>query len=127
MAASHDFFISGDHEAARKVIAEALQSQGFAVSSTPENGFLAKRGSAGKTLLLGAMAGKSFQVSFVVDFMVDDQGRLVARLGRNMTSGALKGGVIGASRTNTVFEETANAIGAALTAQGVLADSISHA
>ncbi|GIT82137.1 hypothetical protein LLS1_38060 [Leifsonia sp. LS1] len=126
MASAHDFFLLGDHEAARQLVVSALQSEGFVVTTTPTGGLLAKRGSAASTFWLGAWAGKNFQVSFLVDFMVDQQGRLVARLNRNMAGGALKGGAIGAAKTDAAFQETANAIAAVLHPAGVLADSVSQ-
>lgn len=124
MPSAHDFFLLGDHEAAKHTVASALQREGFAVTTTPAGGLLAKRGSTAATVWLGAMAGKNFHVSFTVDFMVDQQGRLVARLNRNMAGGALKGGVIGAAKTDTAFQETANAIAAAAHQAGVLAESV---
>lgn len=126
MASAHDFFLLGDHEAAKQLVTSTLQAEGFTVTMTPSGGLLAKRGSAARTFWLGAMAGKNFQVSFLVDFMVDQQGRLVARLNRNMVSGALKGGAIGAAKTDTAFQETANAIAAAAHPAGILGDSISQ-
>ncbi|MFF2052832.1 hypothetical protein ACFVU2_14615 [Leifsonia sp. NPDC058194] len=126
MASAHDFFLLGDHEAAKQLVVSALQSEGFTVTSTPTGGLLAKRGSAASTFWLGAFAGKNFQMSFLVDFMVDQQGRLVARLNRNMAGGALKGGAIGAAKTDTAFQETANAIAAILHPAGILADSVSQ-
>lgn len=126
MASAHDFFLLGDHDAACHLVASSLQGQGFTVTATPTGGLLAKRGSAAATVWLGGLAGKNFHVSFVVDFMVDQQGRLVARLNRNMAGGALKGGAIGAAKTNTAFEETANALAGALHQAGVLAESISQ-
>jgi hypothetical protein len=126
VAKASDFFISGDHEAGKGVVASALQSQGFTLTTTPSGGLLAKRGSAKATVWLGAMAGKNFQYSFVVDFFVDAQGQLVARLNRDLTSGALKGGVIGASKTNNTFVEVATAIGSSLTSAGVYAGSVNH-
>lgn len=126
MASAHDFFLLGDHEAAKQLVFSALAAEGFTVTSTPTGGLLAKRGSAASTFWLGAFAGKNFQMSFLVDFMVDQQGRLVARLNRNMAGGALKGGAIGAAKTDTAFQETANAIAAYLHPAGILADSISQ-
>ncbi|MGJ4845014.1 MULTISPECIES: hypothetical protein [unclassified Leifsonia] len=126
MAKAHDFFILGDHESGKHLVASALQSEGFTVTTTPTGGLLAKRGSTTATVLLGGLAGNNFQITFTVDFMVDEQGRLVARLNRNMSGGALKGGAIGASKTDTAFQRTANTIGAALHGAGTLADSISQ-
>ena len=124
MPAAHDFFLLGDHDAGRRLVASALQAEGFTVTATPSGGLLAKRGSAASSFWLGAFAGKSYQVTFLVDFMVDAEGRLVARLNRNMVSGALKGGAIGAARIDTAFQETANAIAATLHPAGVLAGSV---
>lgn len=126
MASSHDFFIAGDHDAARALVTAALQGQGFTVTTTPQGGLLAKRGSTAATVWLGGLAGKNFQVTFTVDIMADTQGRLVARLNRNMTGGTLKGGALGAAKTDSAFQETANAIAQQLHAAGVLADSVSN-
>ena len=124
MPAAHDFFIVGGHDFGRQIVASTLEGLGFAISATPTDGLLAKRGSAASTFWLGALAGKNFQVTFVIDFMVDPHGRLVARLNRDIAAGALKGGPVGASKTDAAFQETANAIAAALHATGILADSV---
>jgi hypothetical protein len=126
MAKAHDFFIIGDHENGRRIVASALQSEGFAVTATPAGGLLAKRGSTAMTVLLGGLAGNNFQQTFLVDFMVDQHGRLVARLNRNMAGGALKGGAIGAAKTDSAFQQTANAIAAALHGAGALSDSVAR-
>ncbi|MFJ8894694.1 hypothetical protein ACIRCZ_08930 [Leifsonia sp. NPDC102414] len=126
MAKAHDFFIIGDHENGRRIVASALQSEGFAVTASPAGGLLAKRGSTAMTVLLGGLAGNNFQQTFLVDFMVDQHGRLVARLNRNMAGGALKGGAIGAAKTDSAFQQTANAIAAALHGAGALSDSVAQ-
>ncbi|KRC47271.1 hypothetical protein ASE16_18300 [Leifsonia sp. Root227] len=126
MAKAHDFFIIGDHENGRRIVASALQSEGFAVTATPAGGLLAKRGSTAMTVLLGGLAGNNFQQTFLVDFMVDQHGRLVARLNRNMAGAALKGGAIGAAKTDSAFQQTANAIAAALHGAGALSDSVAQ-
>lgn len=126
MASSHDFFIAGDQEAGKALVARALESQGFAVSGTPKGGLLAKRGSTAATVLWGGLAGKKLQVTFTVDFMTDQNGNLVARLTRDLASGALKGGAIGAAKTNTVFQESADAIGHALSDAGVLVGDLAN-
>ena len=125
--ASHDFIINGDHTAARATIAAALQAEGYALNALP-NGttIVAARGSKAATLWIGALAGKNFHVSFAVDYAQDAEGRLIARLKRDMTAGALKGGAIGAAKTKTAFEETANALQAALASSGTLAASVAN-
>lgn len=126
MATSHDFIISGDPEAGKKLIHDTLVNQGFTVEQTPKGGVLAKRGSMGMTLLLGALAGNNFQMTFIVEYFAGQNGELVARLNRNMGSGALKGGALGAAKMNTGFEETANALNSALSSAGILASSVSN-
>lgn len=121
MAALYDFFITDTVDASKQVIDAALRSQGFDLASTPEGGLVASRGSTAMTVLFGAMAGKKMHMSFDVQFFVDEQGRTVARLIRNLAAGALKGGAIGASRTAQEFQTTAGAIEQALVSAGILA------
>jgi hypothetical protein len=121
MASSHDFFVSGKQDAAVGIVAQALEGEGFSLTTTANGGLLAQRGSVARTVLLGAMAGKNFHLSFTVDFMTDSQGRLVARLNRELASGILKGGAFGAAKTDRVFQECADAIGFALERARVLA------
>jgi hypothetical protein len=125
MASTYDFFIGGDHENGKRIVADALRGQGFEVTSEQDGNWLARRGSAAKTFWLGGMAGKGFQITFPVQFFVDQQGYLVVRVSRDMGMGALKGGAIGASKTDTVFVEVCNALGGSLTDAGVLASSVS--
>ena len=125
MASVHDFFISGDHTAARAQFARALEAQGFELSETPK-GLLAKRGSLPLTILFGAMAGKKFHVTFIIEFFVDDSGQFVARLSRDIAAGALKGGAIGANMTNNVFVDTAAGVTAALQTTGILVSATSN-
>ena len=99
---------------------KALEAAGFTVTLNPNGSFLATRGSLSRTLLLGAMAGKKFHVTFNVEFFSDPQGNLIARLNRNVSGGALKGGAIGANMTNNAFLETGNALTASFSAAGVL-------
>lgn len=126
MASSFDYFLLGDHHSARTALQRALETQGFTVTATPNGGLYAKRGSTARTVLLGAMAGSKFVVNLIVDFMTDDQGRLVARLHRDMTSGALMGGALGAAKTATVFGETGDAVAATLVQQQVLAQRVDN-
>ncbi|MCD1569829.1 hypothetical protein [Agromyces mediolanus] len=127
MASSYDYFLLGDHAAARAAMRGALEAQGFTITETPTGGFFAKRGSTARTVWLGAMAGSKFVINLAVDFMTDAQGLLVARLHRDMTSGALLGGAIGAAKTATIFGETGDAVANDLVARQVLAHRIDNA
>ncbi|NUU04828.1 hypothetical protein [Leifsonia sp. C5G2] len=121
MASAHEFLLLGDHGAAKRLVEAALVSEGFVLTPTPNGGLLAKRGSMPLTLLIGALAGKkNFHVTFIVEYLVSADGQLVVRLNRNMGSGAIKGGALGAVRVDNAFRDTVNAIHAAMPA-GVLA------
>ena len=99
MASNHDYFLAGDHESGKALVADALTQLGFEVATTPNGGFTAKRGSFAKTMWLGAMAGKNFHVTFIVEFFTDAQGALVARLSRSLGSSGVKGGALGVAKT----------------------------
>jgi len=103
-----------------------VTAAGFTVERNPNGSLQATRGSLGKTLLLGAMAGKNFHVTFTVEFYSDEQGNLIARLNRNVSGGALKGGAIGANMTNNVFIETATSLNASFAAHGILLTTVNH-
>ncbi|MCU1415265.1 MAG: hypothetical protein JWN80_2605 [Microbacteriaceae bacterium] len=122
MAGTYDYFLTDSLDDARTRLAEILRQNGFAAEATPNGGLVASRGSATRTLLLGGLAGKGMHMRFDVQFF-DDNGRVVARLSRDLAAGALKGGLIGATRTASVFDELAARVGAALTAAGVLSET----
>ena len=118
MASQIEFTLSGDQTAARDIVLAATAAQGFAAQATNEWSYLLTRGSNGKTLLLGAMAGKDFYLKFGVDFSVAVDG-FVARLSRDVAGSALRGGVIGASKASDAFQQVADAVGAAATQAGI--------
>jgi hypothetical protein len=91
-----------------------------------DNGYTtATRGSMSKTLLLGAMAGKNFRIVFPVEYYSGPAGELIVRLSRNLGGGAL-GGALGVNKTNNVFIETVEKVGASLTAKGLLLSTVAH-
>ncbi|MEO6116815.1 MAG: hypothetical protein ABIP33_10565 [Pseudolysinimonas sp.] len=118
MAAVIEFDVSGDQAAAKAVVQAAVAAQGFAAEATSDWSFLLTKGSSTKSLLLGAMAGKDFYLKFGLDFSVAD-GHLVVRLSRDVASSAIRGGVIGASKASSAFQNVADAVGAAVTQAGI--------
>jgi hypothetical protein len=118
MAAVIEFDVSGDQAAAKAVVQAAVAAQGFAVEPTGDWSFFLVRGSSTKSFLLGAMAGKDFYLKFGLDFSVAD-GHLVVRLSRDVASSALRGGVLGASKASTAFQQLADAVGSAVTQASV--------
>lgn len=127
MAGSHDYFLSGDHEAGKNVVAGSLAQQGFEVTSTPKGGLFVARGSKAKTLWLGGAAGKNFRVSFVVEYFADAHGNLVARFNRELGGGMLKGGAIGAGLTTNAFSEAASALHQQLAGSQLLVGYVENA
>ncbi len=96
------------------------------MSTTPDGNLVAARGSLARTLLLGAMAGKGFQVTFPAAFYSDPEGHLLVRLSRQLGTGALKGGVLGANMTNNAFVATGEQLTQHFTAAGILLSSVAH-
>jgi hypothetical protein len=121
VASMIEFVLSGDHEAAKKVALDAVASQGFTATATDAWNFVLERGSNGLTIAFGALAGSRFYLKFQLGFSVDTDGNLVARLSRDSAGSALRGGVIGASKGAEVFQQVADAIGAATTQAGIFA------
>ena len=119
MASMIEFVLTGDQEAAKKVVLDATVQQGFTPTARDAWNFDLERGSNGLSIAFGALAGKSFYMKFQLGFSVDAEGRLVARLSRDATGSALRGGAIGASKAANTFQEVADAIGAATTQAGV--------
>ncbi|WP_157560942.1 hypothetical protein [Humibacter albus] len=119
----YDCFIAGDHESAKHIIANALNSQGFLVEVQPDGNWYARRGNMSTTMLVGAFAGDNFQITFGVQFFVDAAGRLVARLDKNTAVGFFKGGVWGLSKIDNAFTQTAGAVYTALLSAGVLTNT----
>ncbi|HEX4443381.1 MAG TPA: hypothetical protein VHZ81_07390 [Galbitalea sp.] len=124
MAGQYDIFISGDAQAAKDLVARVLGEQGFSAESNPNGGLTAKRGNATATAFLGAMAGKNLQMTFFVEYSEATDKSLDVRVSRNLAASALKGGAIGASRTNNAFVDLVNAIGAAAQTAGTFVGSV---
>ncbi|MDP9026134.1 MAG: hypothetical protein M3N46_01085 [Actinomycetota bacterium] len=121
MASTIEFELTGDAEGAKQLVLAALSNSGWTVNAKDAWNFEITRGSKGKSLWLGAMAGKDFYIPFSLGFSSDPNGHLVARLSRDSVMGAVRGGAIGASKAATVFGETADTIGAAATSAGIFA------
>ncbi len=124
MSSYYDCFIAGDHEAAKRLIADALNSQGFLVEVQPDGNWYARRGNLTTTMFVGALAGGNFQITFGVQFFVDDRGQLVARLDKNIAVGFFKGGVWGLGKIDAAFSQTATAMYNALLSAGVLTNTV---
>lgn len=116
---SADYFLTGNPDAARAALTQALEEHGFTVTPQANGAWEVARGSAAMTALFGALAGRSRQrLVYTVQFL-DHQGTLVARFARESGAGVM-GGAIGVSRSNAVFTEVSEAVAVRLGAAGHL-------
>jgi len=112
---SYDYFFTGPHDESRRLVDHVAGSLGFRLEQMPNGSTKASRGDLTKTLFLGVLAGKSFHVTLWLQYFVDDAGRLVVRLSRDLGTGLVKGGALGAARSQEAFAELAHALGRAST------------
>ncbi|MBD5785715.1 hypothetical protein IF650_05935 [Cellulosimicrobium terreum] len=120
--ATIDYFLTGDHDAARHHLSAALHDQGFTVSPSPTGQWTVERGSKAKTFWLGAFAGKGQHLVFTVDFMQHD-GALIARMQR-ATGGGAMAGAVGVARSAKAFSEVDQAVGTRLTNERILVNVV---
>lgn len=126
MASTYDFTLAGDPAAAHQVVFGALASIGHQSTALADGTFAVTRGDGGKTVLLGAFAGKNFHTKFTLQFFDGPDGS-VARFTRVGALGGLKGGIVGASKTNHVFDEAARTIDAVTRQAGLFVSVAEHA
>lgn len=119
MAASTTFVLSGDPAAARGIVDGVVAERGYAGESMPSGTIRVSRGSLTKTLLLGAIAGKNFHLTYLLDYGTDAAGNTTATLYRELGGSAIKGGAIGASRAADEYQAFVDAIGASASQAGV--------
>ncbi len=126
MASPMELRLSVPAEQAKAHVAAALQEQGFSVSGSASGGLLVSRGNLGTTLVAGAFAGQDMHVEFAID-VTEHVGVTVAQVRRSAAGGFLKGGAIGAARTNDVIQNAMHQAGTRLAQQGVLEGSVAMA
>jgi hypothetical protein len=123
MASQTQFTFSGDQAAARALVERVAGDLGYRLSTEPSGLVKLERGSLGLTLVIGYWAGKNFHLTYTVGFGTDAEGRLTARIDRNVAGGALKGGALGANKAATEYQALVDAVGNAATQAGLF-DSV---
>lgn len=109
MAGEHLFTLNATPEVAYEETRKVLEAQGFNIEPQANNVLHAQRGSLPLTIALGVFAGKAFHVSLYAQVIVEsDQTRV--KMFRDAAKGYLKGGVVGANKTDKLFKEVANAM-----------------
>ena len=114
----YSFSTSGDPAAARDIIYRVLGDQEFTVARTGEWSADAERGSSGKSIVLGAFAGKKGRhVKLYITCQPGAEGSVITLT--QGTSG-FSGGLIGVSQANKIYGGVYDAITVALRGEGIL-------
>jgi len=123
VSSAHEFVVTGTSDEARDFVAQVCAAEGYLPAVTPNGSLTATRGSAPMTFWFGGMAGKNFHLRFDIQFLLNEHGDAVVKLSRSLGSGMLKGGAIGAAKTNNQFLDLARAIELALSSSGRMKSS----
>jgi len=114
----HCFSVSGDPAATRDIVYGVLTDQGFTLAKTDEWSADAERGSSGKSIVLGAFAGKKGRhVKLQIKCEPNSEGSAITLT--EGTSG-ISGGLIGLGQANSIYAGVYDAISAAFQNAGVL-------
>jgi len=112
------FSISGDHAAARDIVYKVLTDQEFVLTRVDEWTADAERGSSGKSIILGAFAGKKGRrVKLHISCQPGSEGFVIMLT--QGTSG-FSGGLIGVSQANKIYNGVYEAISAAFQSAGIV-------
>jgi len=113
----HSFSTGGDPAAARDIVYGVLTDQGFTLTRIDDWAADAERGSSGKSIILGAFAGKKGRhVKLKIVCQPGTDGSVITLI--EGTSG-YSGGLIGRSQANTIYTGVYDAISAALKNAGI--------
>lgn len=112
------FSVGGDPAAARDIVYRVITDQGFTLTRINDWSANAERGSSGKSIALGAFAGKKGRHVKLEIICQPNSGGSTITLTQG-TSG-FSGGIAGVSQANTIYGDIYNAIGAAFQNAGVL-------
>jgi len=115
------FSVGGDPVAARNTVYRSLTDQGFTLTQIDGWSANAERGSSGKSIALGAFAGKKGRhVKLEIKCQPNSEGCTITLT--QGTSGA-SGGIAGMNQANSIYGDVYYAIGTAFQNAGVLTSS----
>lgn len=112
--------LSGSDQQTVPVVIEISRGLGYEATQPTPGSIKLERGDFSKTMLLGAMAGKNFHISFTFDIGVDQYGNTWLRFDEGTGLGAVKGGAIGYSKTKKAYAEYLDALRRQTTERGML-------
>ena len=113
--------VRGDHETVRTLLEEFFTARGWRVHEASPGRLDVETGSLGRTLLLGALAGRRFHVRGRLE-LAEDAGGVRIRYRWGATVGRALGGAVGWSRAARLHAETADALIERLRAEGILGE-----
>ena len=115
------FLVNGDSAATRDIVYNVLTDQGYSLIKIDDWSAEAEKGSSGKSIVLGAFAGKKGRhVKLRVVCQSKPEGFTISLI--QGTSG-FSGGLIGVSQANKIYAGIFNDIGTSLQNAGVLISS----
>ena len=112
--------LSGNDQQTVPVVIEISRGLGYEATQPNPGSIKLERGDFSKTMLLGAMAGKNFHISFTFDIGVDHYGNTWLRFDQDGALGAVKGGAIGYAKSKNAFGEFVNAMRTETMQRGML-------
>lgn len=111
--------VRGDVDEVRARIAALVAERGWRVTDAPGEELLLERGSRGRTIVLGSLAGRAFYLSARIGTRAGEGGTLVEhRWGAG--AGLVLGGTLGRARAARAHAELSQELEAALREQGLL-------
>lgn len=115
-----ELVLAGNDQQNVPAVLQVAEGLGYS-ATTPQPGRIQlERGSLQRTMLLGALAGKKFHLSFLFDIGVDEHGNTMLRFDQDAAISAVKGGAIGYSKSKSAFAEFVDAVRQDAVARGVL-------
>jgi hypothetical protein len=115
-----ELILSGNDLRTVPVVVEIAKGLGYDATQPSQQSIKLERGNLTKTLLLGAMAGKNFHISFTFDIGVDDLGNTWLRFDQDGALGAVKGGAIGYAKSKNAYGEFLDTLRRETTQRGLL-------
>jgi len=113
--------VNGDSAATRDIVYGVLTEQGYSLVKIDDWSAEAEKGSSGKSIVLGAFAGKKGRhVKLRVVCQSKSEGFTISLI---QGTNGLSGGLIGVSQANKIYATIFNDINAALRNAGVLISS----
>ena len=114
----HRFVVSGDPSIARNTVYATLQNLGFTLTRMDDWTATAERGSAGASIMFGALAGKKGRhVKLRVTCQMSSEGVVITLV--QETSG-VSGGIIGMNQASALYSDIYNTVGVTFQGAGVL-------